>query len=887
MIYRGLEFIDLKSEKISLGIFTILDFSYSEILDYDNYYTFLNKLFYSDKKDILICPINYIKKIIMQNNYTNEDSLLILDILMKCRNDDINNNLFGTLDISFATKPLLYFLTLTMINHHYYYSNFLEKYRNTSYNQRYKFLINYPHNIINYNDLLKNVENSATQDCLTTKETIIVKNIYNSNNIIVDQKTYTPFDFLQKYCTEKEIIIALKKFYKDVKIFCNKGLKDFVLYIYYYFVQNYHFKSQGYTDEKTKYFAYQHGLIFFHMFSYLIYPHTKRTENIKYLQDLFNIIKEMDYNYLQIVQYPFLLKDNVDSIDNEYLFKKYNYSKKSIHTNFSISNINLRKHINKISNKTAIIPLIADDSDNLISITKNIKNYNDLYRFLLQKTDEEIEQLGFYVLNTPMFNFLIRSYFFVKKNFHRIECKQLTIFSKIIYWNIVNFEIVQKYAKNKNDLTPSAIIARRFEGTEEYKEYKEYANETNLQLWESHSNYFLLFNLDNTFSNFYAFSIQQLLNNSDSQRTTLKFNDHRYFSNAEIKDLLSCLYDANCEIFDPLIDLLNDILNNQLIPDIYNFRHKIKELDTQEFNLLEQYFTCYFILLNYLRFWPGVPFEIFTRVISNKDTRIYARNEIVSLFLPVIQEYRELLAPFLGEDWDKNLLLMSQLNKSMDFKAYNIKDENGIQILNVNGLHDRLVLLSRNLFCAAIYCENAMLYINAIMYYVYYNETITTQNIADKLQSLCDRTVPSIMARFLEHNEYTKSIIAKKEQNIYNAMFDYYNSINNTMNENKIVPTFVENDTNLISVDNKLQIPIKDFHNCLDKLHLLDTNKSDEKLFHDAYRYYLNIYLYTNITTYLNGNYHFSIGDVEDYNNLYHSNATQDNNIITHYYTFV
>jgi DNA-binding transcriptional MerR regulator len=537
-------------------------------------------------------------------------------------------------------------------------------------------------------------------------------------------------------------------------------------------------------------------------------------------------------------------------------------------------NINLEYEIRNVIEYTPYQKCLIKFYDNNV---KNCTFYN-YYRTLLNCNDYDYDydKLGiYYDENMCKKQLAIRIHSFFNQCKPRINIAENAPKFTNCVWLAVNLDSLNNYAINKNNLTPSAIIASNLEG------YEEYAKETNIDIWkEDNSIYFIHKNG----KNYCGHTLNQLLNATDSQQTLLKCNENYNFKLTELEDLYDLLLEINNTKSNNLIKLIKNILDNQRYSDLIAFKTMTSILDISQMQLLKEYFMCYFYLLNYLRFWPGPGYEIKVREINKNDIRIYMRNEIVNYFIPVIQEYREELAKILGDDWDKDILLMSKPYCTLAIKNEEIHNNGTVTYINVNSLHGRLVLLSRNLFCSAIYCENAMLYINAITSYL--SMDVNNKNIKTVLQNLSNETMTNIFKRMLKQNLYYQDLqkeIKDKDSLIFNNMLQHYIKIKN--DRDLFLPTFVDKNTIKI-IDDKISIDKEEFKHNIQSMGIRFTEKINH-VYAEAYQYYFAIYNYFTITTFIEENFIQKVGNINQYTNIYHTVNFEDSNKITNYYDFV
>jgi DNA-binding transcriptional MerR regulator len=227
---------------------------------------------------------------------------------------------------------------------------------------------------------------------------------------------------------------------------------------------------------------------------------------------------------------------------------------------------------------------------------------------------------------------------------------------------------------------------------------------------------------------------------------------------------------------------------------------------------------------------------------------------------------------------------MSKPYCTLAIKNEEIHNNGTVTYINMNSLHGRLVLLSRNLFCSAIYCENAMLYINAITSYL--SMDVNNKNIKTVLQNLSNETMTNIFKRMLKQNLYYQDLqkeIKDKDSLIFNNMLQHYIKIKN--DRDLFLPTFVDKNTIKI-IDDKISIDKEEFKHNIQSMGIRFTEKINH-VYAEAYQYYFAIYNYFTITTFIEENFIQKVGNINQYTNIYHTVNFEDSNKITNYYDFV
>lgn len=857
VIYQKFEFIDLNVQYVNFKDDNIiLDFANSIVINETDYLNFIECFRPFDINANLSEIFYIVDKILKANNYSDVDYLYFVDTIYILINNT-NSNYFKELQI-FKDKPLIYFLALLLINHVYQSHNTYDKHRDINLKKYWLIRNNQTYTVKNIIDIYRDAK--IIQDSInknyTIDDCILLYILPFIDRVEIDNCEYSTVEYVRRFYHDDIICTSLRKNIVEFDIICKEQNLQIILPHFYYMALDYKlsFSFIGSITENCE-------ILFFMLYSFFLLPRRKNDEDI--------IIELLNHCKNNLVFLPNIFYDS-------YLHYKKNITINS--NDFSALmqcfNINLEFNIQDVIEYKPY-------HNNIIRFYDNSNKYctfYNYYRTLLNNIN--YNELGIYCNENMCKKQLAnRIYSFVNHCSQRIDLN-IEYNKNNSIWLAVNSDSLIKYAKNKNDLTPSALIARNLEG------YEEYANETNLDLWKEDTSIYLLHRHNNKYC---GHSINQLINAVDSQKTLLSCNNDYHFKNNEIEDLQNLLIEINSPKTNNLLQLVNVVLNNQKYTDLQHFKSMTNKLTTSQMQLMKEYFMCYFYLLNYLRFWPGPGSEIKVREVNKHDARIYMRNEIVSYFMPVIQEYREELATTLGENWDKDILLMSKPYSILAVKNEEIYHNGNITCINMNSLHGRLVLLSRNLFCSAIYCENAMLYINAITSYLSLN--VTKNNTRKILQQLSNETMSAIFQRMLNHNLYYQHLHNKSNDNdniIFTNMLNYYNYNKNS--NYLLLPTFVEEE-NLTYKDNKIYIPSNIFQHNSEHLGFKINHNYGEyninNIYAEMYQYYFALYNYFTITNFLTSNIQQDVGNINQYINIYHTLNFEDSNKITHYYNFL
>lgn len=537
---------------------------------------------------------------------------------------------------------------------------------------------------------------------------------------------------------------------------------------------------------------------------------------------------------------------------------------------------------------------------NILDITLNyaynIHRYHNMLNILVRVSDKFIEKNNFYRFNMPLEKFAERLdllYNYSNKILNNVR------------WLFVNLNI-SVHTINAKYLTPAARIASTLGD-----DYAKYAQETMLDVWKNNDcKIYLLYIHKN--NKIYGFSLQDIRNAIVND--VFKMDDDTEFPIEHVNDLISLLKDSNYTLFTPLYNMLQKVVVHKRNLISKNFTSCYNNLNDNQQTLLKKYFYCYFMLVNYSRFWLGPGTNMDHDNVSPRSLLLLYRERQIQRIIYLLQSYREEITLFMNENWDNNLYLLSDFDNILPTAYQNIVRMGVTTTYNCSKLYDRIQLLSEGLFCMAIFCEQAKYIINSIIVYLGKSTNIKNSRdfieIKSVMQSFTDEILPLIVNDLLNTNNYQKQVInPTHEYNIYTRMFAYYYLLKREeipvnfqellqayllplYNEQKqllTVPLFVfPNDyDNLTITDNQIiNLPIDKVKECHQFLNLEVKNNNSYELFTKAYDYYSVVFEYQVLTDYINNKYKQNIGNLQQYHHIYHTSTIDDVNDITKYVNY-
>lgn len=884
MIYEGLEFIDLINKETVIKVtddyvIHCLDFSDSIILNKIIYSEFI-KLILDNFQDFNLINVKLkpLLRIFIKNDTADNIYLRLVKVVYKC----ISNPYNRMLDIlqCLINEPNIYFIAL----------NFLFYYCIKGYNVEHFY-----ENIKYQHDIRNNYQPAIlTQDKINTIINVLYRNSSLSRNAIIlgdiisdydyfqvnDNNLVSITDYLQDYYTEKELVSIIREHYNFE--FIDEEDNTNLHYFFILAIRDHQFNF------KKVYFLYQ-SYYFFIFYAQLILPQYNKKEYVRNMLSLLKVtnytnnycflyshlplnptIKEKDIPSGSIIDYP-----NVEEIDQRNILFRRIFNNSQYHGNKDILNP-LKTMINNLMNFTIIK-----------------YRYHEILNCLIRTSDKTTEDGVIYRFNMSFENLARRlDLYYLKSDINPRTNNTHWLFSNSHY--ITN-------ATNKNMLTPSARIARTLGA-----EYAEYATETMYEMWKnSNCKVFLCYSNKNIR---YLYSMDDIKNNISDY--VFKLDQHSEFTTKEIIDLILLLKEANYSFLTELCNMLQKVIVNKRNIIANNFTNIYHNLQIDQQILIKKYFYCYFMLINYSRFWLGPGHTMDHSSIKQRNPILIYREQNIQRIIILLQSYRQEITLFMEENWDSNLYLFSDYNIILTPFNESVTRMGITNTYNTSKLYDRIQLLSQGLFCMAIFCEQSKYIINTIVFYLgdinINNSYLETKKF---MQNLSDKILPLIVNDLLASNLYQKQLTNPTyEYDIYIRMIAYYYLLKekeiptfyaeflkpylqtpliNEQRQSLAIPIFLfPADYCKLKLDNITDVPIDRVKKCLKFLKLDVRDNSNYELFNKAYEYYTVIYEYQILTEYISNNCKQNIGNLQQYSDIYHTTSIEDANNISQYVNY-
>lgn len=889
MIYRGLEFIDLCGEKIIIvdkkyTNLIYVNFFNSTILDYNAYYNFFDNIIaiFKNPHYITIKIKSLLATFARENNFIKDDIIKLNKVVYNCICSPYNYSLLLLKKLSH--NELAYFLALVIMHYNSIQSYNVSKYVNKVHKE-YDQKNNYEEtlNRKKYNFLM---DYYFKNDPLPKITILIVKMLYNYNYVEIDDKLYSAIEYIKLYPIEK-IVKMLKSVYPYLE-FIPESVN---IQLYYFFLlsieyHEFYISSDTTCDRYPIYSSY----FFFMFFSRLILPQQKDNFN-----NLNNLITEL--SFLQPINYYALLNHSNNLHSSRELIiqriQRINISDEIVHikeypsvTEINISDNRLRSYFIQDNNIPSFF-LNSDLADNISTLERNKFRFYDILTDLCMTPDSTIEKVLFR-FNTSLKNFASRiNRIYNSKNIRKENT----------YWLFTNFNEM-KNVSNVNYLTTAAKLAL----TKGIK-YQNYTSEIMLDRWQN-SNCEIFLKYFDINDQVIGFSLQDI-KNAIVDNILFKIDNDTEFPILALEDLIDLLEESNCSYFTTLLAKLKEVLinKNNLITQGFSITYNLITEDQKI--LIRKYFYCYFLLLNYASFWIGPGYPMQNNIIIEKNLLLLYREKQMYRIIFLLQNYRNVITGFLGNDWDNNLYLLVDFDTFLP-NEYQICNEQGVrQSYNSSKIYQRIQLLSKGFFCMGIFYEQAKYIINAIVVYLGAKDLIDSNNtINNFMQNLTNEILPLIAQDMLNTNLYTKQLINPTEDyNFYKRMSAYYYlllkqdskheqeetsmprfNLPNDQRQLLAVPLFLLPSAYCkLQLDNIIKVPIDAVKETFKFLKMQVHNNTPFELFNKPYEYYSVIFEYHTLERYLKKGSIQDIGDLSQYSNIYHNTGVEDATNITQY----
>lgn len=863
MIYSNIPFIDLQHKIIKYSNMKSLDFSASIILDKAKYVEFVCLFYQSTSHQCAQFIFSYLDQV------TINDKIAILSFLYSENN--VSDFCYIHALQNFIHRPELYFLCLLTIHSRENKKNIVEKQHKNYIINHYEQIDEDDENItINEIQLIDNI----FYDDMINLKCHIAEKLWDIDYVVVDDKKYCTIDYVKLRYNNTEIIqIMCENFMELQEIVIQKpDIAKYIPHLYYNSIYNrINLVRQDGINELENLFSNW----------YLFFLLPADTHDNQRIQLLFKQYEHCDLLLTTLIANPVFIqtqtiKNPFSTISGE-ITKEFNYPNCLLLDNIILENLLT--------------------SDNIITL-----KFYDYYRLLF--LCDNLSQYGVMCYNMDRVNLASRLASFVNDKVMRHRFTH-TYQKQKAKWLISNFQYVINCADNRDYLTPSAHLALHSNVIDLQLEYGQETNKDSwLVQWQLNNIPFLLFKLQ---QKILAFTASEIMANISVDGNQIYYNIQNVkhvFSHEDLLDLQLLLTDVNCDVFNTLLCKVNNVISNSCEGSLENFHNQYNSFDETTKHLIKQYFVCYFLLLNYIRGWPGPPYDI-TKSYNNKLQNV-VRAEFVNLMIATIQQFSEQIANVWAEKWDHNLRLMTRPNKILRINM----EQHANVLYDSNSIRGRLELLSRGLFCAGVFCETSMLYINAIMGYLQLN--------TEQINNVIQEESKQIYQYILQRNNFN-SCINNHElsgNNIYKYMFNYYHLLmyvtshlipNSNMkniaqysekyltninlpiaNINLLVPLFIMPHVynKLKKVNGKLQVPKQEVVNCLSILGFsvnLDNPNLTYELFTKAYQYYFDIYMYISIKNYKE----IEIPHISMYDQVQHTTIIEDSKNILQYVDYI
>jgi hypothetical protein len=512
-----------------------------------------------------------------------------------------------------------------------------------------------------------------------------------------------------------------------------------------------------------------------------------------------------------------------------------------------------------------------------------------LFNFLTSFSDEKLQELGYLRYGMSLHNMLDINYLVTKGQYT---------------WIAVDKSFAINRAVNANYKTLAALNAQEFLDNnvltdDERQVYEELASETYKDSWQYGNNIFLAIGKE---QQPFVYTINGLISATDRDEVMIKINLHDNFSRNEIDNLRHAIY--NYYLYQDnsvrLFKICNKIIEGSPERNINKFREFYSNLQGEQKLLIKSYFAFYFWIQNYMRFWIGPGYKIVN--VSNPTLQLYVRIKLVNMFLrPTLYRLQKDIATFAGENWDRDLYLMSNYNEPIPQNSGDIFSEQPN-----NTLIGRIELVLQGELCAAIFCQRANLYFNSILSYtgMVDEETISdVDNYKQQLSNLFEETYLVISKYLQEENYYRKALIKQSDELlIYNKVAALYEYISENLQQEQagynyflLAPLFITVDKcanviiRKIKVKGytlyKLVVKEDDIRELLAKFNI-KIDKDINEICADLYDYYLQVAMYAILEKFTTAPKQ-EIASLSLYNNMYHTLPEQDEGSFTTYVTLI
>lgn len=898
MIYQCFEFINLKSVKKTITsnkneTISYLDYSSSTIVDVVAYQNFIDETNKTLKNSHVITTSvkRALTKIANLNNFSDRDRLQMINTIYNCFSNPYNYSL--ELLSSLVNNELAYFVSLVIIQQYSLQDYNLQKYIKVvqkEYNDNYSE----EEEILTYETYQEHLDffkrKNENADEFTEQRFILIEIL--PDYTYVDLGTFlTSIEYAKSFGIET-IVNMMKITHPFLQTLDSNA--DYQIY-YYYLLSVYYNENIYNKYDDTEYPIYS-SYFFFIFLSSVILPKQNDAldlliKEVGFQEDvvfytLYNLHKAVDIQVTKVEEIT----------TSKAAIKEYPFVKDIDKTEYQLRSFTMQDDADfkLISHREQIV-------DNIKEIKRNKLTYHSTLSSLLLASDSNIEKVVFR-FNTPLIYLAKR----IDLLYHKLNVRKNNT-----YWLCVSNSKINTFS-NRNMLTPAARAA-----VNEGKIYAEYTNETMLNLWTYNKckYFFIFYSLNNT-SN--AYSLQDL-ENAIVDNTLFKENKNDEFPLYALTDLIELLEHSNCTYFTSLLKSLRKILAHKNSYLLCEFYRNYCEKTIAEQILIRKYFYCYFLLVNYSRFWLG-PGHSMQHCTVNKDSLLLLyRDKQIQRIIILLQSYQEKIKDFLGDNWYDNLYLFTDFNTKL-IDSYEDIHRNGVtKTYNSSKLYDRIQLITEGTFCMATNCEQAKYIIYAIIVYLKGTNFIEINDhieIKNYLQTLTDEILPLIVQDMLKTNPITQQLTNPTyEYDIYKNMSGYYYILKNTSNdlvlenanndlvlENTIkdlifkdlpneqrqllaVPLFLlPLDYCKLQLDNSIiRVPINQVTKMLKFLKIEARANNSYELFDKPYEYYNVVFEYQLLQNYLRNNCKQDIGDLNQYYNIYHTTSKEDATNITNY----